>query len=719
MDRWLGRRLGWAALAVSAAMVLAALGLLALDGPAGGAPLVAGALLPALLALSYPAVGAVLVTRLPRNPIGWLFCAFGLTIAVTMLGGEYAVRGLVTAPGSLPGAVFAAWLQSWLLAWMFAAGFPLLFLVFPDGRLPSPRWRPMLWLVGLLLVIQQAIAMLPRTRLGAELRGVDLRVPNPTGVYDADLLAHGPLMPLGPALDVLFLSVIGACGAALLVRLRRSRGVERQQIKWLVYVCTLLVAGLVVYLAAQAAGLRSVQLAVFYLVVIGATLALPVAAAFAILRYRLYGIDVVISRTLLVGAMAAFITAVYAAIVVGLGSLVGLGGRTALPLSLLATAVTAVAFEPVRERVQGLANRLVYGRRASPYEVLSRFGQLAAAQGAEEILPRTARVFAESVGAAGAELWIRLDSRLVLAAAWPAPAAAAADVPGGARDSPASGTRLSVPIRQRSELLGSVALAMPAGHELGPAALDLLNDLAAQAAVVLGNLLLTAALRARLDEISRQEAELRRSRQRLVAAQDAERRRLERDIHDGAQQHLVALAVRLRLAGSLAVRNPDRALGLARGLRDETGQALATLRELTGGIYPPLLAERGLGPALRARAEGMTLPVRVIERGGGRAAPPAELAVYLCCLEALQNAAKHSAAAGVTIHLETDERELRFTVSDDGVGFDQAAAGRGTGLSGMRDRAEAVGGRLQVTAAPGAGVTVSGAVPLRTAEVPA
>jgi len=271
-------------------------------------------------------------------------------------------------------------------------------------------------------------------------------------------------------------------------------------------------------------------------------------------------------------------------------------------------------------------------------------------------------------------------------------------------------------VKHGRELLGALAVSMPAARDIASIEWRLLNDLAAQTAVLLRNVSLTAALRARLDDTTRQEAELRRSRQRAVTAEDAARRRLERNIHDGAQQHLVALAVKLRLAGSLAGRDPARAVMLARELPGETNRALATLYELTGGIQPRLLAEQGPAAALRYQAQTMPIHVDVLDSGTLRAAPAAEHAAYFCCLEALQNAAKHSTATRVLVRFEAVGRELRFTVSDDGAGFDPAAVGHGSGIANMHDRAESVGGRLEVQAALGAGVTVRGAVPLMAAE---
>jgi len=713
------RRLAWALAALSLVALLAAGVLTVINFPVGSGRFVISELTPLLVGLIYPAVGALVLSRQPRSAVGWLLCALGLSVALTALADGYAIRGLISEPGSLPAAAMVAWLQSWSPGWWFTLGVPLLFLVFPDGRLPSRRWRPMPALLALLLLIQEAILLFTQRELTATMHGVGLRVNNPTGFIAQSFWSGPGGRSLTAALDLLFAVVIGVCGAAMLLRLRRSQGVERQQIKWLAYAATLLVAQLGAYFGFQGAGNTTASQLTLDVVILTAATAIPVAIAVALLRYHLYGIDVVMSKTLLVAAMAVFITAIYVLIVAGMGSLIGSSAGSDLALSLVATAIIALAFQPVRERVQWLANRLVYGHRASPYEILARFGQtVAGGSDGDEILARTAQVLAQGVGAARASVWMRIDSRLVPAAAWPQwpagppePVALRSeqqvDVPGADR---------SIPVTHGRELLGALAVSMPAARDMASIEWRLLNDLAAQTAVLLRSVSLTAALRARLDDITRQEAELRRSRQRAVAAEDTERRRLERNIHDGAQQHLVALAVKLRLAGSLAARDPARAALLARELPAETHRALATLHELTGGIQPRLLAEAGPAAALRFQAQTMSIHVDVVDSGLARAAPAAEHAAYFCCLEALQNAAKHSTATQVLVSFEAVGRELRFTVTDNGAGFDPPAIRRGSGIENMRDRAESVGGRLEVEASPGAGVTVRGAVPLQAAS---
>jgi signal transduction histidine kinase len=217
-------------------------------------------------------------------------------------------------------------------------------------------------------------------------------------------------------------------------------------------------------------------------------------------------------------------------------------------------------------------------------------------------------------------------------------------------------------------------------------------------------------LEARVDE---QVEELRASRTRVVVAADAERRRIERDLHDGAQQHLIGLAVHLRLARDLASSDPEKAEELLEGLDDEIQATLEQLRDLAHGIYPPLLQDRGLADALPAAALRAPITAQVQAHGLGRYRPDVEATVYFCCLEALQNAAKH-AGAGATAVVRVHENGggLLFEVADDGLGFDVGGARIGVGMTNMRDRVGALGGSLHIESDLGRGTTISGSIPL-------
>jgi len=255
---------------------------------------------------------------------------------------------------------------------------------------------------------------------------------------------------------------------------------------------------------------------------------------------------------------------------------------------------------------------------------------------------------------------------------------------------------LSVPVRHRGELLGALVVTKPANEPLTSAERDLVADLASQAGLVLRNVALIAELRA--------------SRVRLVHAQDEERRRLERNLHDGAQQQLVALSVKVRLAESLVGRDEDRVRGMLEEIQADSQSALEDLRDLARGIYPPLLADKGLAVALEAQARRSPVSVRVEPDGVGRYALDIEAAVYFCTLEALQNVAKYSHASSATVRLNAEEAALLFEITDDGNGFDPASTGYGTGLQGMADRLDAIGGRLEVSSEPGHGTKVLGRI---------
>jgi signal transduction histidine kinase len=638
--------------------------------------------------MSFGLVGALVASRQPRNAIGWLFLAITLMVLLAFVSDTYARYSYRVAPTPLPGAVLAAWISSW--AWVAFVSPTLTFLplLFPDGHPPSQRWRPFAWVTGVFLFLAVAgFALEPGPLEG-------FRVANPIGIEalrGLSRILEGPLLLL-----LLVLALVSV--ATLFLRYRRAGGERRQQIKWFAFAAGLMATWFVV-----SAGLEMLGISYGDVVdIVGSALSfasLPVAAGIGILRHRLFDIDVVINRTLLYGLLVAIVTALYVGIVVGIGALVGSQGS--LPLSILATAIIALAFHPLRERARRFANRLVYGKRATPYEVLSEFGErLAGSYDTEDVVPRLARVVGEGVGAAASTVWLHVGAELRPEATWPGDGASPEPlaIQGDAMPS-FPGDPQAFEVRHQGELLGALTVSMPPGRPITQTGERLVEDLAAQAGLILRNV--------RLIE------ELRQSRQRIVAAQDQERRRLERNIHDGAQQQLVALAVRLNLAKGMAAKEAPKVADLLEAIKGETQDALDNLRDLARGIYPPLLADKGLSAALESQARKVPVPVTVEPNGIGRYPQEAEAAAYFCVLEALQNVAKYGEASSAQVRLRHEDGNLVFEVVDDGRGFDPRTTPRGSGLQNMSDRLEALGGSVEVRSAVGRGTTVTGRIPVR------
>ena len=480
--------------------------------------------------------------------------------------------------------------------------------------------------------------------------------------------------------------------AALVIRYRRADGEERQQLRWFVFAVAVSIGSLV-------------ALTVFYFAIgapepepgwfvaastattlIGIGVGVPAACGIAVLRYRLWDLDLVIRKTVVVALVTALISAMYVAIVGGIGALVG--SRLDTALAFTGAAILAVAFQPIRRRAGRFADRLVYGRRATPYEVLSDFsGRVGGAYADDDVLPRMAEVLGEGTGADAATVWLHVGRELRPAASWPADreldalAIHGTTVPGLGEP--------TFEVQHRGELLGALSMSLPANDPMDPTKERLVRDLASQAGLVLRNV--------RLIE------ELRASRQRLVAAQDEERRKIERNLHDGAQQQLVALQVQLRLMEQQVGKNTDMELHLVHGLQQAADAALDDLRDLARGIYPPLLADRGLAAALEAQARRSPIPVTVDADGIGRYPREVEAAMYFCALEALNNVSKYADASSVQVSLGEENGMLGIRIRDNGRGFHTTETGYGTGLQGMSDRLDAIGGTLETRANPEAG----------------
>ena len=404
--------------------------------------------------LAFAGVGAFVASHRPRNAIGWLFLAEGLGAALGLAGltyAKYAVRS-----GAPPTA--ARW-AAWAAVFFIDALFPLflILLLYPDGRLPSRRWRPAVWLILAANALLLAVAATSDVAFeGAAPAGLAAPV---------TLIPHRIAGPLVNNLEVVMLFLFLLSAAGCVVRYRRASGVVRQQIKWFAY------AGIVAAVGFVALAQVSSQPVVAFIVLVPFV---PVAAGIAIMRYRLYDIDVVISKTIVYGSLAAFITAVYVLVVVGIGSLgsgsLHAGSRPNLGLSILATAVVAVAFQPVRERMQHLANRLVFGKRATPYEALSDFaGRMGGTYAAEDVLPRMARVLAEGTGADRAVVWLKDGTGLVAGACWPADGGPPARVEFADGGAPAiTGTDRVALVYYEREALGALSVSKRPGENSHP-----------------------------------------------------------------------------------------------------------------------------------------------------------------------------------------------------------------------------------------------------------
>jgi signal transduction histidine kinase len=650
-----------------------------------------------LTAAAYAVVGTLIVRRQPSNAIGWLMFPTAAFLIVGLSATEYAVHALAVDPGSLPAPEVVLSLAE-PSAVLFLASLILILYLFPTGRTTGPRWRlaagvtvAAAFLGAVATVLQpHEIVALWADRL--EVVGLSVH-----GAFGVEALRGASALP-GIGAGVVALGGILAV-ASLFVRRRHADAQTRAQIRWLAYVVGAAVAWSAVMIPVILIFGPSVVLdSVFWTVVTPLfSLGIPIAIGIAIVKHRLLDIDVVIGKTVVFGGLAAFITVVYIGIVFGIGQVFRTTG-TSPALSIVATAIVAVAFQPVRNRVRRFANRLVYGKRATPYEVLSEFSdRIGGAYATDELLPRMAEILAAGTGAREAAVWIVEAGRLRVEAIWPSDSPRPADS-ASLEDIVATGADLAIPVRHRGEILGALSINKKAGDPLTSTERKLVDDLASQGGLVLRNVRL-------IDE-------LRASRRRIVAAQDERAKQLERNIHDGAQQQLVALAVKLRLAEGLAEREPTKTRAMLSELQAEATSALEDLRDLARGIYPPLLAEKGLPVALEAQARKAAVHVSVETDGVGRYSPDVESALYFCCLEALQNVAKYAHATHAGVRLSASGGELAFEVVDDGDGFDPGSTRRGSGLLGMADRLEAIGGALEVRSEPGRGTTVTGRVPV-------
>jgi signal transduction histidine kinase len=649
-----------------------------------------------VLLLFWIGVGVFVVWRQPRNWAGWLLILTGLPLPMLTLVQALTVYGLKVEPGSIPFIGVLALVSEYALYPLTLL--PLLFLLYPDGHVPSPRWR---WAVaGLLGGMGLAfLAFLLRPGPLNGLREDGILYENPLGVdaftFGGGLIGVGAIVALVSAVSM---------AVAVVLRFRRSRGEERQQMRVLAFVAAVAAASIItmfvlsilaeVFQIGEQGDEPPVIPILFGFTALTLVVGIPGSYVVAILRHRLWDLDVVIRKALIFAVAAGSITVATLVLVLIVPVAVLGTGLSGWERGLLILGVVlGMLVGPLRRWARRLADRLVFGGRATPYEVVTQFSaRVSDTYATDDVLQRMAKVLAEGTGALGVRVLLRVGAELREVAMWPTDGVASPPL------------EHVVPVIHQGAELGALAVAMPANDPIDPPRERLVRDLAAQAGLVLRNVKLIEELRA--------------SRRRIVSAQDERAKKLERNIHDGAQQRLVALSVKLKLAEQLTARDPAKAQEILSQLQSETTEALEELRDLARGIYPPLLADKGLAAALEGQARKAPLPVEVSADGAGRYPPETEAAVYFSCLEALQNIAKYANATRAEVRLTHLDGHLTFEVTDDGAGFDPATTGYGTGLQGMADRLDAIGGTLEITSAPGAGTTVTGSIPIPPAVQP-
>lgn len=650
--------------------------------------------------LPFFAVSLYLFARRPDHLVARLLVVTASSLSIlTGLSGELA---LLSRDG---GQVPLLWLQTCLLQWSsfgFCAGLAATFVAFPDERVDDPLRRWTLRLLAGVSVVVPPLLLVTRRTLYLE---PALLRPRPRGTspfFVADLGGLEPLLRLMVD-QAPYLYIIGIV-ALLIRRDGEVTELQRVQLRWMTAAGVLYGLFFATTTAATSLGVLSPSLnaaapcLVFF----------PVAIAISVLRHKLLDVEVVIRKSLLYGALTVVIGLAFA----GLAALLGVtaGGRVPFGVAIAATAGLMLAFQPLRRRLEGAADRWVFGERLSGFQSLTRFGAtLEHAYDLAELAPRLAAATVDGLQVRWARVEVCLtsvDDQIL------EPLGFAGDVV----DNDEAVT--TVPLLHTGELVGVLSCGPKAEGSLTPDDLELLATLGRQAALGIHNARLAAELAGRIDEVNRQAGELTASRARIVQAQDTERRRIERNIHDGAQQEIVALIAKLRLARNQLARSDGTADVTLAELQEDARILLGDLRELAHGIHPPVLTDRGLFEALDARAARADLPIGVHaapELQSLRFPDDVEGAAFFFASEAMTNALKHARATRIDVRMSWAGSILVVEVEDDGIGFVPADAplsgAGGDGLANMRDRVEALGGRLRIASTPGGGAKVRAELP--------
>jgi len=606
-----------------------------------------------VLGTVWPVIGALVVRAQPRNLVGWV-------MLVPALIGPYEVLAIYAASTDGVGLLggFAAWVSIWGFAPYFFT-LPVMPHVFPDGKPLSPRWRPALVaVIGIAVVTTLARMVSP---VNADIAP---QIDNPLGIPGAEWLRF---VTMAGALSLFFVGVPLAV-ASLALRMRRAQQVERTQLQWLFLGSILLVA--VVLLPIEGPG-ASWGLAV-------GLIGLPVGIGIAMLRHRLFDVELTLNRTLVFGVLTGTVVAVYAAAVYGV-QLVAPGSRW----GVLLVAVSALLAAAGRDRVQQFVDRMLFGHRHNPYAVVAKVGRhVAAASQPLDALQRLVDSLRDA---------LRL----------PYVAFSGNDI-SVASGTPTHGTRV-VPVEALGELVGELHVGLRGTRQKWtPAETAAVNEVAARA----GTLAYAAGL----------VVDVARSRGRIVAAREEERRRLRADLHDGVAPSLAGTALQLdalarRLERDDLADQARKAVALRDGLRG----TVTELRAIMHGLRPPVLDQLGLAGALRQLVSGYDM-ARCVDDVSELGTPPAalEVAAYAIASEALSNAVRHSAASRIVLSAHADGAELVVSIADNGIGLPPRPQ-PGVGAVSMRDRAAEVGGRLELLPTAGGGTTVRARLPLEMA----
>jgi two-component system NarL family sensor kinase len=637
-----------------------------------------------LLTTTYCVVGALVASRHPRNPIGWIFCTIGFLSALNMLSAGYALYSELLT-GSLPSAAFASWLNRWI--WIPNVLLPITFplLLFPDGQLLSARWRTTAWAAALGIAgVTCSMAFHP-----GPLEEMGLPRTNPFGIPGGEVAMNALMLVAAP---FLLTGILGSI-ASIVIRFRRSTGIERTQLKAVAFAGIIVVVGNILggipwWIWSDNPITRELSIVVTDITIVN----IVIATGIAILRYRLWDIHILVNRTLVYGPLTALVIGTYVVIVGVLGTLLQTGGS--LPVSLLGTGIVAVFFQPLRERLQRGVNRLMYGERDSPYAVLGRLSErLEVVAATQSVLPTIGETIAEALKLPYVAIALKEGDQFTIAAEY---------IRSSVFASQDNGSMEILPLVYQLETIGQLLLAPRAlGESFSQTDRRLLETIARQAGIAAYNVRLTQ--------------DLQRSRERLVTTREEERRRLRRDLHDGLGPVLAAMSFKLDAVHNLADRDAGAVKKMSTELKAQMQEVLADIRRIAYDLRPPALDELGLVGALKAhiashnQVQGLQITLEAPENP-----PPlpaaVEVAAYRIALEAMTNVSRHAGARHCCVRLSLPD-DLCLEVTDDGRGLPNRVQA-GVGLTSMRERAEELGGMCVAEGLPQGGTGVIAHLPL-------